>query len=97
MTDTLPTWLIAKVDQRLALMEQALKDEPEQAQLIMSPLTEPRPGATRVEYLRWDRSCDGCGKYCPNSDDFYTGHLIRNLRNGQPVYLTFGVCADCKW
>ena len=98
MTEKLPPWLTALVDQRLALMAEHLTGLPfNPGQLIMSPLTEPDENATDAERARWDRTCDRCGKFCTDSDNFYTGHLMRTLRNGQPVYLLFGVCEEHRW
>lgn len=93
-----PAWLIAKVDQRLAQMSQAM-DTPEGrfalslTDIVLTPLAEPPEGATPLEFERWDKTCDNCGKHCPTS--LYTGHVMR-LHLGTRVNLTFGVCPECK-
>lgn len=88
-----PSWLTAKVDQRLALMEDHIPMESVGDALIVSMLTEPPPNATPEQMEVWERSCDNCGKHCPG--DFYTGHVSRTL-HGKPVRITFGVCPSCK-
>lgn len=98
MTDqqwiTPPVWLGAKVDQRLALMDEAIPDRPKDAIIAMF-LAEPDPSATKEESDRWDRSCDNCGTYCPEGEAFYTGTLRLNHRN-QRVIVTLGVCSACR-
>ena len=91
-----PPWLAAKIDQRMALLEQAVGNKTLDVSLVMTPLTEPREGASDAEHQRWDRSCDNCGRYCPPAADFYTGHVVRFLSNGTRVYISFGVCINCK-
>jgi hypothetical protein len=89
---TEPAWLTHLVDQRMALInDKATPLLPEHA-LVMTPLTEPPEGATEAQYRRWDRTCDCCQTFCPPGKDFYTGHLVRELSDGRPVYMTFGVC-----
>ena len=104
MTETAPAWLLAAVDQRLALMKEAAHDAgmpPGKAfgdyELVTTPLTEPREGATKAEFDRWDRSCDNCGVFCPKYGEpiLYTGHINREL-GGARVVITFGACAKCK-
>lgn len=88
-----PTWFIAKVDQRMALVAEALARNDEHA-LIMTPLAEPLQDPSPDEYARWDRSCDGCGKDCRKTQ-FFNGHVVRHLKDGRPVYIVFGVCENC--
>lgn len=90
-----PAWLLAKVDQRLALMKQVLA--PAERELtnygvIMTPLTEPREGATAKEMAHWDNACDNCDRYVP--DTIVTGSVIRRLF-GLKVNITFGACPEC--
>lgn len=87
----LPAWLTSKVDQRLALLEEHLPVPPDDKVIVMTPLTEPRPGATRRELNHWERTCDACDKFCRH-EPFFTGHLTRHLKNGLTVAITFGVC-----
>jgi hypothetical protein len=96
-TEVIPAWLTAKVDQRLALMEEMAGELPSLANdktLIMTPLTEPREGATQAEFEIWNRTCDNCGKDCTGLD-FYTGHMVR-LWKGAKLMFTFGVCTECR-
>src|SRR5215470_3360685 len=93
-----PTWLAAKIDQRLALMKEkgALDIARESGtNFVMTPLTEPDEGASKAEFEAWDRTCDNCGAYCPYPTDFYTGNSVRHEGVVQIVF-TFGVCATCK-
>lgn len=93
----LPAWLTAKVDQRLAMFEQVLGGQLEQLHIVMAPLSEPDEDASPEEFEQWDRTCDNCGRYCKEPLEFYTGGVVRYLKDGQPVHLTFGVCKDCSW
>jgi len=101
MPDTEIPWLAAAIDQRLALMQEMLdgdKITPTYS-LIMSPLTEPRFGASRAEMEKWERTCDNCGAYCPDPIRFYTGSASREVF-GLQVMFTFGACEKClppKW
>jgi hypothetical protein len=93
-----PAWLTTLVDQRMALLEHKVDAELLDGRtLLTTPLTEPAEDATMAEYRRWDRTCDGCGKYIPPPLPFYSGQLLRTLKSGYPVYLMFGVCHDCNW
>jgi hypothetical protein len=93
-----PAWLLAKVDQRLALMKDKL-DSPEGRlalsvmDVVLTPLVEPPEGSTKEQFERWDRTCDNCGKYCPTT--LFTGHVIRQFM-GTKVNMMFGVCPECK-
>lgn len=92
----LPAWLTSKVDQRLQLLEHRAAADIASVQptLVLTPLTEPPAGASPVEYDRWDRTCDCCGKHCPHPVDFYTGQVQRQLKSGVLVIMTFGVCKE---
>jgi hypothetical protein len=99
MAEKIPAWVVAKVDQRLALMADMLSrfgnPAPALAEygLMMTPLSEPDEGATPDEYKIWDRSCDNCGRYCPG--DFFTGSVTRT-KWGTQIVFTFGTCPECK-
>lgn len=87
-----PSWLKAAIDQRLALMNEALQiQQLKGINIVMTPLTEPPEGATEAEYKRWDQACDNCG----NVGDLYTGHATKDVGLIQ-VIITFGTCARCK-
>lgn len=91
-----PAWVIAKVDQRLALMDEVLGPAVaglDEYAAVMTPLTEPGENATPAEMLRWERACDNCDRYC--RDEFYTGHY-RVEHKGTKVIFTFGSCPACK-
>lgn len=91
-----PTWLVSKIDQRLALMEEHMGNAADvPAQVVMTPLTEPGEDATKEDFERWERTCDNCGRYCPPDSEFYTGHSVR-MRGEVQVIFMFGVCPDCK-
>jgi len=91
-----PAWLAAKVDQRLALMEEHMGDVSKlPTHFVMTPLTEPEENASKEEFDHWERTCDNCGVYCPWPTDFYTGTTVR-MRGETQVIFTFGVCATCK-
>lgn len=89
-----PAWLVAAVDQRLALLEEKFSNIPLTRTLVMSPLEEPLEGATEEEYQQWERSCSHCKVYCPPETKFRTGHAEAMLKSGTPVLLCFGVCPD---
>jgi hypothetical protein len=92
-----PAWLTAKVDQRVALilevMGAAVKGIDDYT-TVMTPLTEPAEGASPAEIQRWERMCDNCGRYCGVGEDFFTGHLVRDVEGHQVVFM-FGSCPRC--
>jgi len=115
-----PAWLIAAVDQRLALMEEAIGETVAEGiemfhaltgyrpgedvdvvskvmagDIMMTPLTEPREGASKEELDRWERSCDNCGTWCPDGQLFFTGQMVRDF-HGSQVIIIFGMCPLCK-
>lgn len=85
-----PPWLTAAVDQRLALLADAIRAS--DIGLVMTSLTEPPETATPEERASWDRRCDRCGKDCTHTS-FFTGHVQREL-DGVQVIFVFGVCAQ---
>lgn len=92
-----PAWLVALIDQRIALMDELAGDLPQLADantIVMTPLTEPREGASEEEFAIWNRQCDRCKADC-RGKDFYTGHMHRAWK-GMKLLFTFGVCAACK-
>lgn len=93
-----PAWLTSLIDQRVALVEDKIGDIVLDTNIIMTPLTEPPEGASERALKRWDRSCDnpGCHRYCSDPQPFFTLHVVRTLRHGTKVYMTAGLCADCK-
>lgn len=94
---SLPPWLRALVDQRLAAVRNTLGNRWSigQPPVIMTPATEPREGATEEEFNRWDRTCDSCGTYVPPPGKFFTGHHATEWKKFQ-IIVSFGVCEDCK-
>jgi hypothetical protein len=96
-----PTWLIAMVDQKLALMEDILgaalhaqrDSEIADYAVILTPLTEPEEGSSAQEMARWERTCDNCSAFCPGLN-FWTGHVVRDF-HGRQVIFTFGTCSKC--
>jgi hypothetical protein len=95
----IPPDLQSKLDQRIAMLEDAgafmLRMLDKDVVLVLA-LTDPPPGITEATYLVWDRTCDRCGKYCPNDRPFYTGSL-QTIVLGHVVSFSFGVCQACKW
>jgi hypothetical protein len=88
-----PAWLVAAVDQRLALLMEKLDGTmPEGVQVLMTPLTEPEEFATKLDMEFWDKSCDHCRKHCPGF--LLTGNVVREAF-GLPVNITFGACRAC--
>lgn len=89
-----PTWLISKVDQCLALVEDRLGKEAAKHpdDMILTPLAAPEPDASEEDFVKWERTCDCCGFYADDDHDFYTGHVYRKLRGGTTVIILFGVC-----
>ena len=77
-------WMIAKVDQRIALMKEggAFDIATEEKPLIFSFLDEGDHEMTGEELARWERTCDRCGKYVPDigTETFYTGHIAPDHR-----------------
>lgn len=90
----LPAWAIAKVDQKLALMESTLPLLPKAA-AIVTALTEPPEDATPEQFKTWNRTCDCCETYVPPASTFYTGQLLYT-HNGQRIHFSFGICEMCK-
>jgi hypothetical protein len=92
-------WMIAKVDQRIALMKEAGAFDIASGEqpLIFSFLDEGDHEMTSAELARWERTCDRCGKYVPDigTETFYTGHIVRTIE-GRQVILAFGICGTCK-
>jgi hypothetical protein len=90
-----PSWLLAKIDQRVAMFaDKVPADVVTSYGVVLTPLTEPDDGATREEVLRWDRTCDNCGAFVPRGRTFYTGHAGRML-HGVQVVITYGACPGC--
>jgi hypothetical protein len=99
-----PAWLIAKIDQRLALMTDVIEQRiglgmlsefAGDKALVMAQLSEPDENATQEERDRWEYTCDNCGAYCPYPVPFYTGHAMRTIGPAQ-VLIAFGACQRCK-
>lgn len=91
---TNPPWVVAKIDQRLAKAGTVLPALPVNAVILMA-LTEPPDNCTPAQYKTWDRSCDCCGVYVPDTGNFYTGQSMYD-HHGQRIRFTFGVCEMCK-
>lgn len=92
MITTEPAWLTAAADQRVAFMAETLG--PGVAFLkgynvVVTPLTEPDPGC---QTQQWDKTCDNCGRYCP--DGLVANSVQRDL-NGVKIQVVFGACSRC--
>lgn len=90
-----PGWLSAKVDQRLALMQEQMGDI-NMADLgnpfVLTPLTEPPIGASQRARDMWERTCDNCDKFCPGR--FFTGMTQRKAFGVQVTFM-YGACPAC--
>lgn len=90
------SWAEQAADRRLVVMTEALQLAQKQGfAIIMTMLSEPEEGASDEDRTKWERTCDHCGKHCPEPVDFYTGTLSRDVGLLQ-VIVTFGSCAECK-
>lgn len=92
-----PPWLVAMVDQRVALMKQSIgelgfRKIKRDMGVLLTPLTEPREGATQVEMEEWNFTCDHCGKV--DREGLHAGHHVRYVYHVR-VELMFGVCSEC--
>jgi len=89
-----PAWLTSKIDQRLALMEQAGVFDVglEDYSMILTPLSDPNPLESVTE---WDRTCDRCGTFVEDEGEFWTGQ-VTTRHKGHHVTITYGVCGPCK-
>jgi hypothetical protein len=98
MGATLPAWLTAKVDQRMALVDQYVTPATlmlsGQLPLIVTPLAELDEHATEEARAQWERTCDCCGKHCPDPEKFFTGQVQRTTHGGVLVVMFFGVCQE---
>ncbi len=92
---TEPSWLSAKVDQRIAFVDQqgGFDAAIEAGAVLAVFLSEPEDNAGPLEITRWEHTCDGCGKYLPN--DLHGGRATRTYR-GVIVEITFGCCKACS-
>jgi Pyruvate/2-oxoacid:ferredoxin oxidoreductase delta subunit len=93
-----PPWLTAKIDQRISVIRAggAFDIASEQQPIIATFLDEGDHEMTEKERVKWERTCDNCGRYCPDGGmAFYTGHAGR-IVNGRQVLLAYGVCDDCR-
>jgi len=87
-----PAWLVAAVDQRLALMREMIPLEAiGEHTIIVTPLAEPPENASARDIKRWENACDNCGQYRRNLKVYSTK---RDL-HGIPVEFTFGACERC--
>ena len=90
-------WLMAKVDQRIAEMKAAItRTEAVKlvgADILVTPLTEPREHATRQQMQMWENTCDNCGTFVITG--LPTIAYVEREWDGLPVYVFFGSCANC--
>lgn len=95
-----PSWLSAKIDQRLAHLDEHgaidIAIESKIEPIIMMFLTEPgeglKPGSP--EFERWERACDNCDAYVEIGDKLMSGQSTRTIR-GQVIIVTFACCPTC--
>ena len=97
MPEELPAWLAAKVEARVALIAAGVTAAAREtdAQVVMTYLDEGKAEMTDEERRRWERTCDNCQRYCPDEDEFYTGHVVQMI-DGRQVLIAFGVCGICR-
>lgn len=91
----LPSWLLAKIDQRMAQIQPTVELGAlmNNEVVVMTTLTEAPKGGTETEMEYWDHSCDCCGTY--TLDGLYSGRCNRLLGSVQ-IFITFVVCEVCK-
>lgn len=91
-----PAWLIEAVTERMAKDQAVLANAmaATQSNIVMVFLSEPAEDTPPEERERWERTCDNCGRYCPDEEQFFTGLVHMPLGNGH-VEVTFGACPDC--
>lgn len=91
-----PVWLTARLDQRLAMIEDKVFDiaRAHGIHIIMTPLSEEPPGCSEKEAKRWNRTCDNCKVYVPDGPGFYTGQAEAR-KHKFLVLIPFGCCAAC--
>lgn len=103
MSSKTPTWLIEKVDKRVALILEkggiAMTKEAG-SDFMFTFLDEGDHEMSSEEFERWERTCDRCGRFIPpdapdGPDGFYTGHIAREFE-GVQIVLAFGICGTCR-
>jgi hypothetical protein len=94
----LPGWMLSLLDQRMAMIEHAIKAgaAKDGVVVIATPLNEPPEGSPPEAYARDERTCDNCRAYCPWPTEFFIGHLMRESKDGRQVIISFGTCKNCK-
>jgi hypothetical protein len=92
-----PAWLRLALDIRLAaILAVAGGVGPfREFGFVMTTLTEPDEEASDEERERWERTCDHCGRYFSDEEEFYTGHASRIVEDVQ-ILIAFGVCPECR-
>jgi hypothetical protein len=90
-------WLMAKVDQRLALIVEGLGGNLDAFKnlgttTIVTPLCEPKEDTEKGVYV-WENSCDGCDAFL-GSDALTMFHAFRQKGEMKFVF-TLGVCEAC--
>lgn len=98
----IPAALAAKIDQRVALMEDKAAEGiaefaagAEGRGIAVTPLTEPEDWG--VTYDRWERTCDVCGSFTPYGDEsFISGTSPRSLKSGIQLLVMWGLCKRCQ-
>ena len=73
-------------------MAMALEMADEHTIVILSLTDRPKGEAA----LRWEFTCDHCGKFClPEREKFITGDITTQLPGIGQINITVGLCAEC--
>lgn len=96
MTDSQCLWVVPMVNAFMAehQVELANAMKATSSNIVVTFLNEPADSATPEEREKWERTCDNCGRYCPDDEQFYSAMALRPLLNGR-VEITFGSCLGC--
>lgn len=89
-----PAWLVAMLDQRIALVLDKFADQMDilrNMDMCMLTLTEP-PEHETIE--RWERTCDRCGTYVPG-EGLMLGSALRTAQ-GIRFVVTLACCEPCS-
>lgn len=95
-------WLVAAVDQLFAKADDhpafAAIAEATRPDVIFMMLKEPGDEAADwgpEEWAKWEFTCDNCGVYVPNRNNFWSGQYLRKHK-GWKIIVGYGCCRKCR-
>lgn len=96
-TDHVPTWLQAKVDQRMAQLKEQAGDAFDNVDftVVMLSLTDPPEASGPAAVQAWETSCDCCHLPFPGEGGLLVGTMPQQFNTEVVVEITFGTCRDC--